>query len=162
MRAMVLALAALLGGPAAAVAEGQFAPPFELPGTKETVRLADFRGKPVYVDFWASWCAPCRQSFPWMNSLAGKFASHGLQVIAINLDAREEDARRFLAATPAQFIVAFDPAGTTPRSYGIKGMPSSVLVGADGRILLTHAGFRESDKAMLEKRIGTALAEAAK
>lgn len=162
MRAMLFALTTLIASPVAAQEKAGLAPAFELPGTNGTVRLADFRGKPVYVDFWASWCAPCRQSFPWMNSLGGKFASHGLQVVAINLDMRDEDARQFLAATPAQFIVAFDPAGTTPRSYGIKGMPSSVLVGADGRILLTHAGFRESDKAMLEKRIGTALAEAAK
>ncbi|OWW21393.1 TlpA family protein disulfide reductase [Noviherbaspirillum denitrificans] len=155
-RAAAAALAALLAAGAGAET-GSIAPAFELPGTAGTMKLADFRGKPVYIDFWASWCGPCRQSFPWMNALPARFSAHGLQVIGINLDTKEEDARRFLAATPAQFTVVFDPAGTTPRSYGIKGMPSSVLVGPDGRILMTHTGFRESDKAVLESRIAAAL-----
>lgn len=159
-RRAVIVLCALLASQVMAAEKDAPAPAFELPGKEGTVRLADFRGRVVYVDFWASWCGPCRQSFPWMNDLNAKFAAQGLQVIAINLDARQEDALRFLAAVPAQFVVAFDPAGTTPRNYGIKGMPSSVLVGPDGRVLFSHTGFRASDKAALENRIGLALKEA--
>lgn len=148
--------------PAFALDKGSPAPGFELPGTDGPVKLSGFRGKLVYVDFWASWCGPCRQSFPWMNDMQAKFGALGLQVVGINLDVKQEDARRFLAATPARFTIAFDPAGVTARSYGIKGMPSSVLVGADGKVLFSHTGFRETDKAELESRIRQALMESGK
>jgi peroxiredoxin len=92
-----------------------------------------------------------------MNEMQARYGARGLQVLGVNLDAKADDARRFLDENPAHFPVAFDPAGATPRAYGIKGMPSSVLVGADGRVLFEHAGFKEADRAELEKRIQSAL-----
>jgi thiol-disulfide isomerase/thioredoxin len=154
--AVVLALGAAT---ASARDKGATAPQFELAGKDGAVQLARYRGKVVYVDFWASWCGPCRQSFPWMNEMQARYGARGLQVIGVNLDATISDAHRFLAENPARFAIAFDPAGATPRAYGIKGMPSSVLVGPDGTVLSEHAGFKAADRAELEKRIQAALGE---
>lgn len=161
VRAWVLAIAAIatMAAPAAwaAPVAGAPAPAFDLPGDAGRISLDAYRGKLVYVDFWASWCGPCRKSFPWMNSLQQRYGAHGLQVVAINVDAKRDDAAAFLAKVPAAFPVAYDPSGATPRAYGIKGMPSSALVGRDGKLLWLHAGFNESDQAVLDAQIKAAL-----
>ena len=143
---------------ALAIDAGQPAPDFTLPAADgRPLQLAAFRGKLVYLDFWASWCAPCRQSFPWMNSLQEKYGSGGLVILGVNVDQRRPDADRFLAQLPAKFAIAYDPQGTAPKLYAIKGMPSSVLIGADGRVLFAHAGFRDEERDELEARIRAAL-----
>jgi len=152
-------LAALLAAPALAADVGQAAPAFTLPRQGGgTVSLADLKGHVVYLDFWASWCGPCRQSFPWMNQALARFKSRGLEIIAVNVDAKTADAQAFLEKIPARFTVAFDPAGATPAAYGLKGMPTSFLIGADGKILMVHASFKEQDRGELEARIEQALA----
>ena len=133
------------------------APPLSLAGTDGPLTLERYRGKVVYLDFWASWCAPCQKSFPWMNRLQKEYAASGLQVLAVNLDAKREDANAFLARVPAQFALAFDATGASARAYTIKGMPSSVLIGRDGRLLWRHTGFNEADKAEIEAQIKAAL-----
>jgi peroxiredoxin len=143
--------------PALAVDLGSQAPTFELSGTDKPVKLTDYRGKLVYLDFWASWCGPCRQSFPWMSSMQSKFGGKGLQVVGVNLDTKSDDGKRFLSGNPAQFTIAFDPAGSTPRQYGVKGMPSSYLIDRDGKIIYEHIGFNEVDRAELEKKVQAAL-----
>ena len=155
-----LALAALHAGPAAALKVGDRAP--EIAAQRDTstpLRLSAYKGQVVLLDFWASWCGPCKQSFPWMNTLHGKYAAQGLRIVAVNVDARREDGERFLAQRPPQFLVAWDAEGATPAAYEVKAMPSSVLIGADGRVLHIHAGFRDEDAAALEARIVAALAE---
>ena len=156
MRKALLALL-LLCGQAGAVAPGAAAPEFSLAGANGQVNLADYRGKYVYVDFWASWCAPCKRSFPWMGTLQKRFGPSGLQVVAINVDAARADADRFLASTPAAFTIAYDPAGTTPRKYAIKGMPSSVLIDPQGQVLFVHAGFNDATAADIEAQIQQAV-----
>lgn len=141
-----------------ALSLGATAPGFDLPGTSGQVRLADLRGKVVLVDFWASWCAPCKLSFPWMNDMQQRYGKAGLQVVAINVDTKRADADRFLAAQPVSIAIAFDAGGATPRAYGVKAMPTSYLVAPDGRVLHVHAGFREEDKPAMEDRIRKALA----
>jgi thiol-disulfide isomerase/thioredoxin len=144
--------------PAHAVGVGQPAPAFTLPREGGgTLSLADFAGKVVYVDFWASWCGPCRESFPWMNEMLSRYGDKGLQIVAVNVDAKSADASRFLSEVPARFPVVFDGAGKTPALYAIKGMPTSYLVGADGRVLMVHQSFRASDRADLEARIAAQL-----
>jgi thiol-disulfide isomerase/thioredoxin len=160
MAAGIACAALSLPPPATALEVGQPAPAFSLNGPDGSVQLAQFKGKLVYIDFWASWCGPCRQSFPWMNEMQSRYGNQGLQIVGINVDARSDDARSFLAANPARFAIAYDPAGAAPRSYGIKGMPSSVLVGPDGKVLYEHSGFRPADRAALESRIQAALGAA--
>ncbi len=144
-------------GTSYALDAGSKAPDFQLQGPKGTVTLASSAGSVVYVDFWASWCGPCKQSFSWMNAMQEKYASKGLQIIGVNVDAKSDDARKFLAETPARFTVAFDSKGTTPTKYGVKGMPTSFLVGRDGKVIFVHQGFKEADREQLEKQIKTAL-----
>ncbi|CAN5468764.1 TlpA disulfide reductase family protein [soil metagenome] len=142
--------------PALAVDAGQTAPGFTLPAKDgSTTKLADLRGKVVWVDFWASWCGPCRQSFPWMNSVIKRYPE--LQVVGINVDQKREDADRFLAKTPADFNIAFDTKGATPTAYAAKGMPTSYLIGKDGKVLMVHSGFTSGDVPELEASIAKAL-----
>jgi cytochrome c biogenesis protein CcmG, thiol:disulfide interchange protein DsbE len=143
--------------PAQANQPGKPAPDFSLPGTGGPVRLADLRGQLVYVDFWASWCAPCKQSFPFLNEMQDKYGARGFTVVGINVDIRRADADRFLAGTPARFPIAFDDKGETPKAYAVRGMPSSYLVAPDGRVLSAHVGFKEEDKKALEDKIRQAL-----
>lgn len=156
-RAVAACTLALIAGAAQSAVPGESAPPFSLPGSAGTVSLDAYRGKFVYVDFWASWCAPCKRSFPWMAGLQRRYAGQGLVVVAINVDASRADADRFLAATPAPFTVAFDPSGATPKDYAIKGMPSSVLVDPQGKVVFRHAGFTADTPRELDAKISQAL-----
>jgi len=121
------------------------------------VTLASLREGTVLVDWWASWCGPCKQSFPWMNDMQVKYGTRGLRFVAINVDARASDAERFLNATPAKFAVAYDGKGETPKRYEVKAMPTSYLIDPSGRITLIHAGFRDSDRAELDAAFAKAL-----
>jgi cytochrome c biogenesis protein CcmG/thiol:disulfide interchange protein DsbE len=154
-----IVLLALLGtlGRAHAVDAGQGVPDVELPASTVAARLSDLKGQWVYVDFWASWCGPCRLSFAFMNELQQKYAAHGLKIVAINVDAKRPDADQFLARHPARFSLAFDAKGESARRLGIKAMPTSLLVAPDGTVRFVHAGFRQEDRAELEARIAAAL-----
>lgn len=136
-----------------AIQPGDKAPQFALKGSKERVSLSALTGKVVYVDFWASWCSPCRQSFPWMSEIQKRYGPNGFKVVAINLDQASADAEAFLAKTPAEFTTVFDPQGDVPTLYGVETMPSSFLLDRSGKVVATHKGFSESDKEGLEKQI---------
>lgn len=148
---------AIFSQPSMAMAVGESAPAFELPGNSGSVTLASLKGKVVYVDFWASWCGPCKQSFPWLNEMQAKYGSKGFQVVGINVDAKTADAKTFLTEVPAKFAVAFDEKGVTPKQFGIKGMPSSVLLDGNGKVIMQHTGFKDSERAQLEQAIVQAL-----
>jgi thiol-disulfide isomerase/thioredoxin len=150
--------------PAEALQTGDVAPALSLPGQDgKTVSLADFKGHVVYLDFWASWCGPCKQSFPWLNDLQARYGVLGLKVLAVNVDAKHADAEGFLAQFPNNLLtVAFDHQGAAPAQYQIKGMPTSFLIGPDGKVLLVHQSFKESDREDLQRSIVAALDQAAK
>jgi cytochrome c biogenesis protein CcmG/thiol:disulfide interchange protein DsbE len=133
------------------------APDFSLPGSSGTVSLHDLRGKVVLVDFWASWCVPCRQSFPWMTTMLERYGEQGLAVVAVNLDRNRQAADTFLGKFPAPFVVAFDPAGKTAEAFHVQAMPSSFLVSRDGTIVYSHEGFEQAKAAAVEDRIKEAL-----
>ncbi len=154
----VLAVIAMtLAAQVGATGVGQAAPDFDLPGASGPVKLSALRGKVVYVDFWASWCGPCKQSFPWMNEMQSKYGAQGFTVVGINVDKKRTDAETFLKGTPAKFTVAYDEKGVSPTAYQVKGMPSSYLVDRDGKIIATHMGFRADENAALEAKLRAAL-----
>ena len=115
------------------------------------------KGQYIYIDYWASWCGPCRQSFPWMNALQAKLGPKGLKVVAVNVDAKRADADKFLSHTPAQFTIAYDPQGESAKKLAIKTMPTSMLVSPEGRVLFVHSGFRAEETLQLEARISAAM-----
>ncbi len=115
--------------------------------------LAQYRGKVVYLDFWASWCKPCRQSFPWMDAMQKKYAADGLVIVAVDVDEEHADAEKFLQQMPADFSIVYDPAGKLAEQYGLYGMPSSFLIGRDGQVVKRHQGFFEASPAAYEAEI---------
>ena len=121
------------------------------------LHLSDAKGKTVYLDFWASWCGPCRQSFAWLNDMQKRYADRGLQVIGVNVDQDSRDAREFLKAHPASFEIAFDDTGKVPRAYAIKGMPTSILIGPDGKVRGIHNGFKNDYRQEREQEIRRSL-----
>ncbi|HTM58135.1 MAG TPA: TlpA disulfide reductase family protein [Candidatus Udaeobacter sp.] len=135
----------------------QVAPAFTLPARDGTVALDSLRGRVVLLDFWASWCEPCKRSFPWMNSLVQRYGARGLSVVAINLDKDRDLADRFVEEHEPAFTIAFDPAGTTAEAYRVAAMPSSYLVGRDGTILSAHLGFDAKKASEFEKQIAAQL-----
>jgi thiol-disulfide isomerase/thioredoxin len=129
----------------------------ELPGLPSS--LTGLKGKVVYVDFWASWCKPCRKSFPWMNAMQQKYAQQGLQIITINLDTDAELAKEFLAMVEVQLPIIYDPKGEIATRYQLLGMPSSYLLDSQGNIRASHKGFFTDKQALYEQQVLALLAE---
>jgi cytochrome c biogenesis protein CcmG, thiol:disulfide interchange protein DsbE len=123
--------------------------------------LGPIEGKVMWVDFWASWCVPCRRSFPWMNTMHQRYSRDGLQIIAVNVDKERALADGFLAETPAQFGLRFDPEGKLAKQFEVQAMPSSYLLDSSGNVIARHFGFKLGDTAEYEQQIKTALAGAA-
>ena len=118
--------------------------------------LANYVGKVVYVDFWASWCGPCRKSFPFMADMSRQFGDE-LVVVAINVDEHKDDALKFLEAFEVPFEIVFDPVGELAQGFDVLAMPSSYLFDRDGNLLMRHSGFLRSDIDELEQLIKTAV-----
>jgi thiol-disulfide isomerase/thioredoxin len=159
-RRAVLAVAfALVANAAFAAGIGDPAPAFALRDANgDTLALERLHGRVVYVDFWASWCGPCRRSFPWMNEMQHRYGGRGLAIVAINVDKNPADAARFLERNPAQFAVAYDQAGVTPLAYAVREMPSSYLIDSRGKVVEVEHGFHDERKGALEQRIQALLA----
>jgi thiol-disulfide isomerase/thioredoxin len=124
-----------------------------------TMDLNQFRGRVVYLDFWASWCGPCRQSFPWMQAVRDQYQAQGLTIVAVNLDRDRADANTFLDRFHPTFDVRFDPKGDLAETYKVHGMPSSVLIDRRGVTRFTHIGFRPIDAPTYEGQLRELLAE---
>jgi thiol-disulfide isomerase/thioredoxin len=123
--------------------------------------LGPVDGQVVWVDFWASWCVPCRRSFPWMNRMHARYSSQGLTIIGVNVDKTRDEAEEFLAETPADFALRFDPEGELAERFGVTAMPSSFLLDAEGNVIATHYGFRMESADEYEAAIVAALDSAA-
>jgi len=118
-----------------------------------------YRGKVVVIDFWASWCVPCRRSFPWLNAMHAKYAGDGLVIIGVNVDSERAEATRFLAEYPADFQIYFDSEGRYAAEYGVEAMPSSFVIGRDGQVRARHLGFKVQKQPDYEAAIVDALRE---
>lgn len=145
-----------------AIEVGDQAPDFRLPlltKSKETekhaqinspqlyqlVKLSDYLGTMVYVDFWASYCEPCRQSFPMLSALRDQFDREVFEILAISNDLNPKESLRFLSTYEATFPVLSDPAALAAKKYGVEALPKGFLIDAKGRVLLVHEGFQSED-----------------
>ena len=155
MRRIALTLGLLFAGTVSAVEPGAPAPGFRLPtfDSGQPVSLADFRGKVVLVDFWASWCSPCRQSLPLYGKLRDNYAATDFAIIAIGLDEDVADGKAFLAEHPIAYTTLQNPQGDIAKAFDLKGMPSSYLVDRDGIVRARHVGFTPTDIDVLKKEI---------
>lgn len=152
-------------GPAAAVSPpAKEAPACALAplGDAPRVVLEPGRGdKVLYVDFWASWCAPCARAFPFLNALDREFRDRGLEVVGVNVDEHAGDALAFLRRHRAGFAVGRDVGGACPRAFGVVGMPSSFLIDRRGVVRAVHVGFRDGDAAARRAEVERLLLEPA-
>ncbi|MDE2183960.1 MAG: TlpA family protein disulfide reductase [Alphaproteobacteria bacterium] len=121
--------------------------------------LTPYKGKVVYLDFWASWCNPCRESFPWMNGLQNSLSAKGFVVIAVNVDHDKSLADRFLQQNPARFKIVYDSQGAIAEQYDFKDMPTSILIGRDGKVRYVHDGFYPDRKGTYVAHINELLNE---
>jgi cytochrome c biogenesis protein CcmG, thiol:disulfide interchange protein DsbE len=123
--------------------------------------LHAYRGKVVYLDFWASWCGPCRESFPWLAGLLRERASQDLVVIGVNVDKDRALAERFLGETPAAFSIVYDPEGELASAYKVAGMPTAILIDRTGAVRYQHTGFSIKKKDEYARQLRTLLGETA-
>ncbi|MEQ1663412.1 MAG: TlpA disulfide reductase family protein [Thiobacillus sp.] len=121
--------------------------------------LADLRGQVVYLDFWASWCAPCAKAFPHLNRIREEFSAQGFEVLGVNLDGRSADAQAFLNRHRPSFALATDKQGACPRAFGVKAMPSGYLIDRAGVIRQVFTGFRAGDETRLRDAVQRLLQE---
>ena len=140
---------------------GQPAPEFRLSTRTGNLSLSQFKGQVVLVDFWASWCGPCAQSFPWLESLQQKFKDQGFTVLGVCVDKDRKKADAFLGKHKVSFPIAFDPQGKAAASYALPGMPSSYVIDRNGVLRRSHTGFRPEECAEVETFIRGLLSEKA-
>ena len=151
----------LSAGVATAIDADQQAPDFRAPqlGTDGALSLADYRGKVVYLDFWASWCPPCLLSLPALEELRREFRGSDFQILAVNLDQDTTRAQRFLAQHDIGYPSVTDPEGHIPERFGLTTMPTSYLIDRQGIVRLVHTGFRKRDIDTLRTQIKAVLAD---
>jgi thiol-disulfide isomerase/thioredoxin len=144
-----------------AVEKGDAAPAFVLPALESSasISLSDYKGKVVYLDFWASWCGPCRFSLPLLGELRDELKEQGFEVVAVDVDEDPEDGRRFLQKYPVSYPVASDPTGLYASDYELIGMPSSFLIDRQGVVRDVHQGFKKEDMIKIKEQVLLLLAE---
>ncbi|MDK1025435.1 MAG: TlpA disulfide reductase family protein [Gammaproteobacteria bacterium] len=154
---LISLLTAIFAYPVGSLEIGDYAPDFTLPTIDEgkQLTLSELRGTIIYLDFWASWCGPCRLSLPKLSELRTRFIEKGIamEVIAINVDEYPDDGKVFLRQYPVTYPVLSDPDGTVAKTYGIPGMPFSFLIDKNGRISYIHQGFRRGDEVEIESQV---------
>ena len=126
---------------------------------ESTIDLQAFKGKVVYVDFWASWCGPCRESFPWMQEVHQRYRDKGLVIVGVNVDQDHRLAEDFLNVFRPQFKVVFDQKAQLAEDFHVKGMPASFFIDRSGKVRYQHIGFRSNERSDYERKLEILLAE---
>jgi peroxiredoxin len=123
------------------------APDFSLDARGATkVSLSQYRGQVVMLNFWATWCGPCRQEMPLLDAMYKRYKSMGFTLIGVNVEPDSKAAEEFLAKLPVSFPVAFDTESKVSKLYNVQGMPNSVIIDRKGKARVLHRGFRAGDE----------------
>ena len=150
----------LVASVAHALGPGDPPPPIDMADLSgKKVDLKALQGKVVVVDFWASWCGPCREEMPVLEALHKKYAEQGLVIVGVNIDNNAKKMNNFLKGSPVTFRIVHDPKITIAQKYEPSTMPSSYFIARDGKLRYVHQGFRKKDAAELEAQIKALLSE---
>ena len=163
MKKMMMALLAglaLLWGAAAMADEGEPATDFTLKAANgKNIKLSELRGTVVMLNFWASWCGPCRTEMPLLDDLYQQYRDYGFTVLGVNLDESRDQADRLLEKIPVTFPVLFDPQNQTSEAYGVDAMPTTVLIDRNGVIRHHHRGYKDGYMEQYENQVKTLVLE---
>jgi thiol-disulfide isomerase/thioredoxin len=156
----LLALATAIIGTAASAAGDPAAPEFNLPARGgATVDLSQFKGQVVMINFWASWCVPCRQEMPLLDSIYKKYKPLGFTLLSVNVEPEQKDAESFLKQTPVTFPVLFDAKSKVSGLYNVQGMPTTVFIDRKGNVRLMHVSYKAGDENLYMDQIRSLLRE---
>jgi thiol-disulfide isomerase/thioredoxin len=119
----------------------------------KNLKLSEMRGNVVLINFWASWCGPCRQEMPLLNNLHNKYAPLGFTVIGVNVEEKTENARGFIKDTPVDFPILLDNRNQVSKLYKVVAMPTTVVVDRDGNMRFLHHGYVPGDELEYRKMV---------
>ena len=119
----------------------------------KNIRLSDLRGQVVMLNFWASWCGPCRQEMPLLDQLYQRYNPAGFTLLGVNVEADPAEAETLLKEAPVSFPVLFDTASKVSEAYKVDAMPSSVLIDCNGKVSYVHRGYKPGDEREYQKRV---------
>src|ERR1700722_3294569 len=155
-----LAAALSLSAAAASIAPGAAAPGFQLHSASSTdLSLSDLKGQVVLINFWASWCGPCRQEMPVLEQLYKKYKPAGFTLLGVNVEPKSADAVGFLKATPVSFPILFDPDSKVSQLYEVSGMPSTVILDRTGKVRYIHHGYKPGEESEYQDQIRSLVRE---
>jgi peroxiredoxin len=139
----------LLAGSATATGPAPAAPDFALPARDGgEVRLSELKGQVVMINFWATWCGPCRQEMPLLQQIHAKYEPLGFTMLGVNVEPDSAAAQNWLKGMPVSFPIVFDRKSEVSSSFGVEAMPSSVLIDREGRVRHVHRGYKPGDEAV--------------
>ena len=141
-------------------ASSAIAPSFSLPSRSgDSVSLEQLKGQVVMLNFWASWCGPCRQEMPLLDQMHKRYSSLGFTLLGVNVEANTKDAERWLTETPVSFPVLFDKESKVSKLYDVNAMPSTVFIDRKGNVRYLHRGYKPGDESEYLNQIRALLKE---